>query len=153
MSKDHLRSVIPGLVKTATLSVSLLAGAICPQLGFSQEAPGSEYPPFDKVTEGYTKVESKSPDRGALCKLWTREKDGQVLMELPKDLLTKKYFIALTVSSGDKFAGLQAGDYYVYWRMYNKRLALILPELEIRSNGEPESRSSVKRLFTDTVLL
>ena len=26
--------------------------------------------------EGYTKVDSKSPDRGALCNIWTREKDG-----------------------------------------------------------------------------
>jgi hypothetical protein len=61
MSKDHRRSVMRGLAKSAILSASLLAGAICPDVGFSQEAPGSEYPPFDKVTEGYTKVESKSP--------------------------------------------------------------------------------------------
>jgi len=153
MSRDHYRSMIRGLASRAILGLSLLSGLAGPKVGYAQEAPAAEYPPFDKVIEGYTKVDSKSPDRGALCKLWLREKDGQVLMELPKDFLMKKYFIALTVSSGDKFAGLQAGDYYVYWRMYNKRLALILPELDIRSNGEPESKSSVKRLFTDTVLL
>ena len=152
MSRDHYRSMIRGLASRAILGLSLLSGLAGPKVGYAQEAPAAEYPPFDKVIEGYTKVDSKSPDRGALCKLWLREKDGQVLMELPKDFLMKKYFIALTVSSGDKFAGLQAGDYYVYWRMYNKRLALILPELDIRSNGEPESKSSVKRLFTDTVL-
>lgn len=115
--------------------------------------PAPEYPPFEKVVEGFTKSESKSPDKGALCGVWTREKDGQMLLEIPKDFMMKKYFIALTVSSGDRFAGLQAGDYYVYWRQYNKRLALVLPNLDIRSNGEPESKSSVKRLFTDTVLL
>ena len=153
MSRDHYRSILRGLASRAILGLSLLSGFLAPKAGYCQDAPGAEYPPFDKAIEGYTKVESKSPDRGSLCKLWLREKDGQVLMELPKDYLSKKYFIALTVSSGDKFAGLQAGDYYVYWRMYNKRLALILPELEIRSNGEPESKSSVKRLFTDTVLL
>lgn len=119
----------------------------------AQEAPPPDYPPFEKVIEGYTKVESKSPDGGMLCGVWTREKDGQMLLELPKDFATKKYFIALTISSGDRFAGLQAQDYYVYWRMYNKRLALILPNVDIRSNGEPESKASVKRLFTDTVLL
>lgn len=118
-----------------------------------ESAPAPEYPPMEKVVEGYTKVESKSPDRGTLYNVWTRDKDGQMLLELPKDFASKKYFIALTVSAGDRFAGLQAGDYYVYWRMYNKRLALVLPELQIRSNGEPESKSSVKRLFTDTVLL
>jgi len=152
MKRDLRRSKFRTLARHAVVGLSLMSGLLLPSQADAQEQ-GPEYPPFDKVVEGFTKVESKSPDRGALCKLWTREKDGQVLMELPKDLLTKKYFIALTVSSGDKFAGLQAGDYYVYWRMYNKRLALILPELEIRSNGEPESKSSVKRLFTDTVLL
>lgn len=119
----------------------------------SAQDPTQDYPPFEKVTEGFTKSESKSPDKGALCGVWTREKDGQMLLELPKDFATKKYFIATTISSGDKFAGLQSADYYVYWRQYNKRLALILPNVDIRSNGEPESKSSVKRLFTDTVLL
>lgn len=146
-----------GLV--AALGICVVPGAqICAQ----QESPSTsggpgappEYPPFEKVIEGYTKIESKLPDKSMpLCNVWTREKDGQMLMELPRDFANKKYFIALTVSSGDRFAGLQAGDYYVYWRQYNKRLALILPNVNIRSNGEPESKSSVKRLFTDTVLL
>ncbi|XZE36269.1 zinc-dependent metalloprotease [Pirellulaceae bacterium SH501] len=145
------------------LRYSLLAAGTLPfpaaagSWSFGQEGAVPEYPPFEKVTEGFTKVESKSPDRATspngLCGVWTREKDGQMLLEIPKDFASKKYFIALTVSAGDQFAGLQAGDYYVYWRQYNKRLALVVPNLEIRSNGEPESKSSVKRLFTDTVLL
>lgn len=113
----------------------------------------SEFPPFEKVVEGYQKVESGSPDHQTLGNIWKRDKDGQMLIELPKDFAAKKYFVALTVSSGDRFAGLQAGDYYAYWRVYNKRLALILPNMDIRSNGEEESKASVKRLFTDTVLL
>ena len=111
------------------------------------------YPAHEKIIEGFTKAESRSPDHQSLGNIWTRERDSQMYLELPKDFATKKYFIALTVSSGDQYAGLQAGDYYVYWRMYNKRLALILPNVDIRSSGEPESKSSVKRLFTDQVLL
>ena len=138
------------------LMLAMALAACVPAIGQQAPeptAPAPDYPPIEKVAEGYTKVESKSPDRGSLYNVWVRDKDGQMLLEIPKDFMSKKYFIALTVSSGDRFAGLQAGDYYVYWRMYNKRLALILPELQIRSNGEPESKSSVKRLFTDTVLL
>ncbi len=111
------------------------------------------YPAHEKIVEGYTKAESRSPDKQSLGNIWTRDRDAQMYLEIPKDFATKKYFIALTVSSGDEYAGLQAGDYYVYWRMYNKRLALILPNVEMRSTGEPESKSSVKRLFTDRVLL
>ncbi len=143
--------------RIASIRVLALLGAIglgsLTSRGQAQD-PQPDYPPFDKVVEGYTKLDNKSPKGGPpLCNVWTREKDGQMLMEIPKDYQSKKYFIALTVSSGDTFAGLQSGDYYVYWREYNKRLALILPNTEVRSNGEPESKSSVKRLFTDTVLL
>ncbi len=111
-----------------------------------------QFPPSEKVLEGFTKVESRSPDGQTLGNLYTREKDAQAYIELPKDYATRKYFIALTVSSGDEYAGLQAGDYYVYWRKYDDRLALILPNVDIRSTGEPESKASVKRLFTDRVL-
>ena len=137
MKRDPRRSKFRTLVRHAVVGLSLMSSLLLPSQADAQEQ-GPEYPPFDKVVEGFTKVESKSPDRGALCKLWTREKDGQVLMELPKDFLTKKYFIALTVSSGDKFAGLQSGDYYVYWRLYNKRTAMNLLELEMRTKCSPE---------------
>jgi len=144
--------------KTVIRSLRLIAAigaSFIPWLDVSAQeaAPAPEYPPFEKVTEGFVKIDSKSPDKLSLCGVWTREKDGQMLLELPKDFATKKYFIALTVSSGDRYAGLQSNDFYVYWRQYNKRLALIVPNMGIRSNGEPESKASVKRLFTDTVLL
>jgi hypothetical protein len=135
------------------LWTAFLAGGVAVLTSGLIAAQEPDFPPLDKIVEGYTKVESRSPDKQALCNIWTRDRDGQMFIELPKDLANKKYFIALTVSSGDRFAGLQAGDYYVYWRLYNKRLALVLPNVDIRSNGEPESKASVKRLFTDRVLL
>ena len=142
------------VIRSLTLMAAFGASFIPWQSVSAQEAaPVPEYPPFEKVAEGFVKIDSKSPDKLSLCGVWTREKDGQMLLELPKDFAMKKYFIALTISSGDRFAGLQSKDYYVYWRQYNKRLALVLPNMEIRSNGEPESKASVKRLFTDTVLL
>ncbi|MDA7878022.1 zinc-dependent metalloprotease [bacterium] len=110
--------------------------------------------PFDKVSEGYTKLavnDQKNPK--GLFTLWKKEKDAQLLGELPKNFMGKNYFIALTVSSGDKYAGLQSGDWVVQWRRYGDRLALIAPNLDIRATGDPESKASVKRLFTDRVLL
>ena len=44
----------------------------------------------------------------------------------------KKFFVALTVASGDRYAGLQAGDMYVYWRRIDKRIA-------VHSVGDVES--------------
>lgn len=111
-------------------------------------------PEFSKVSEGYEEIApSDQQDVKGLFKVWKREKDGQVIGELPKNFATKKYFLALTVSSGDKYAGLQSGDWVVQWRKYNDRLALIAPNLTIRATGDDEAKASVKRLFTDQVLL
>tara|TARA_B110000263_G_scaffold243776_1_gene250964 strand:- start:670 stop:3489 length:2820 start_codon:yes stop_codon:yes gene_type:complete len=119
----------------------------------AQEPPKPEFPPHATVLNGYEKVVSTADGARSMYTLWTRSKDGQVYAELPPTFAQKRYFIALTVASGDKYAGLQSGDYYVYWRRYNNKLALIVPDLDTRSNGDPESLSSVNRLFTDTMLL
>ncbi|MEZ6090716.1 MAG: DUF5117 domain-containing protein [Pirellulaceae bacterium] len=114
----------------------------------------AELPPFDKVSEGYSLARriSKQSDK-TLFNVWVRKKDGQMIAELPKNFAGKRYFIALTVGSGDRYAGLQSGDMVVEWRQYDERLALILPNLEYTAKGEAEASASVKRLFTDRVML
>ncbi|QDV24280.1 zinc-dependent metalloprotease [Aureliella helgolandensis] len=116
-------------------------------------AQAADYPPFDKVTEGYKVVEPAGDATQSMYTLYTKEKEGELLLELPKNYASKKYFIGLTVASGQVFAGLQAGDFYVQWREYNNRLALIAPNMSIRSGGDSESKDSVNRLFTGQVLL
>ncbi|WP_407652565.1 zinc-dependent metalloprotease [Aporhodopirellula aestuarii] len=111
-------------------------------------------PEFSKVSEGFEQVavSDQQSDKG-LFNLWKREKDSAVIGELPKNFKGKSYFIALTLSSGDRYAGLQSGDWVVQWRRYDNRLALIAPNLDIRATGDAESKASVKRLFTDRVIL
>ena len=114
----------------------------------------ADLPPFDKVSEGYEKVAVVDPQNPkGLFNLWQRKKDAQLLGEIPKNFAGKSYFIALTVSSGDRYAGLQSGDWVVQWRKYDDRLALIAPNLRVRATGDAEAKASVKRLFTDQVLL
>ncbi len=147
--KMHKTVLVGWLLRLSCFATLIWAS----QIAFGQDAPPPDFPPAEKILEGFTKAESRSPDRQSLGNIYTRDRDSQMYLELPKDFASKKYFVALTVSSGDDYAGLQAGDYYVYWRQYNKRLALVLPNLDIRSTGEPESKASIKRLFTDQVLL
>jgi hypothetical protein len=113
----------------------------------------ADFPSLEKVTEGYEKVVSTADGQASLYTLWVRRKDGQMLAELPRNFAMQKHFIAMTVASGEPYAGLQAGDMYVYWKAYDRRLALIEPNVETRSNGDSESKSSVQRLYTDRVLL
>ncbi|TWU08299.1 zinc-dependent metalloprotease [Stieleria varia] len=140
-------------VLTAALFPFSLAAILLAAISLATPAY-ADLPTFDKVSEGFDAVPvSDQQNRKGLLGLWKREKDAQLLCELPKNVETKTYFIALTVSSGDRYAGLQSGDWVVKWRRYDDRLALIAPNFSIRSTGEPESKASVKRLFTDEVLL
>lgn len=132
-------------------SVAAPAAALLFVLSSSARA---ELPTFEKVSEDYKKVEvSDQQNKVGLFNLWKRDKDSQLLGELPRKYANKSYFIALTVSSGDRYAGLQSGDMVVQWKRYDDRLALIAPNLAIRATGDDESKASVKRLFTDEVLL
>jgi len=117
------------------------------------QRPAPEFPPLEQVLKGYEKVVSTADGARSLYTIWTRAKDSQMLATLPSGYERKKFFIAMTIASGEDFAGLQAGDMYVYWRQYDKRLALIEPNIRIRSTGDQESRSSVERLYTDRVIL
>ncbi len=107
---------------------------------------------YAKVFEGYKKVVSTADGKKSLFTIWQDEENAQMLAELPKDFAKKKFFFALTVSSGERFAGLQYDELYVYWKKFGDRLALIEPNVETRSTGDNESKRSVKRIFTDRVI-
>lgn len=139
------------LFQLRNLALSAVLALAGPGL-MAQEVPQPDYPPADKVLEGYEKVVTKANIK-PMYTLWTRQKDGQMYAELPRGFGQKKYFIATTVASGEDYAGLQAGDIYVYWRQYDKRLALMTPNVSIRADGDREAASSVERLFTDRVIM
>ena len=122
-----------------------------PSTGTPAKKP--DFPPYKQVTDGYEKVVSTMDGKPSFYTIWTRKKDSQMLAELPKAYAGQKHYVALTIAGGETFAGLQVGEMYVYWRRYDKRLALIEPNVATRSTGDPESKASVKRLFTDRVIL
>ena len=138
------------------LALAILAAPIASQ-GGAQEEPKKpekqpEFPTFEEVSKDFEKVVSTA-EGTTFYGLWQRKKDGQMLAELPAGFADKKQFIALTMPTGELFAGLQLGEYYVYWKRFDKRLALIQPNLETRSTGDQESKDSVANHFTDRVIL
>lgn len=139
-------------VPTIALLTSLPVAGV--SLAMAKSVGAADLPEFSKISEGFQKVEisDQQADKG-LFDVWKREKDSAVIAELPKNFKGKSYFVALTLSSGDRYAGLQSGDWVVQWRQYDNRIALVVPNLDIRATGDAESKASVKRLFTDTVLL
>ncbi len=107
---------------------------------------------FKDVSEGYTKV-SSTADGKSFYNLWVKADSGDMLAELPRGYQAQNHFFAMTVAGGQIFAGLQGGDIYTQWKKYDDRLALVEPQLYIRSTGDKESKDSVDMIFTDRVLL
>ncbi len=118
-----------------------------------EKGNGDELPKFEEVSKGFRKVISTADGAASLYTIWVRDKDGQMLAELPRGYERQFHFMAMTVAGGDLWAGLQSGDQYFYWKRYDKRLALISPNLATRTTGDQESRASVENIFTDQVIL
>jgi hypothetical protein len=113
-----------------------------------------DFPPFAEVTKGYEKVISFSEaGKQPLYTLYKKDKDQSLLAELPPGFAGQKHYWAMTVSSGDTWAGLQGGATVAYWRRYDKSVALIQPNFETRSTGDEESKAGVSQQFSDRVLL
>lgn len=135
----------------AAAMIAMVAGTAAPVFAQQGDDEGGKLKPLSEVAKGYEKVAGAKD--GSLYTLWSRQRDGSLLAELPRGWENQKFFIALTMSSGDEYAGLQAGDAYVYWKRIDNRMVLLTPEIETRASEEQEIKSSVKRLFTDRVLL
>ena len=123
---------------------------------YADDVKRPEFPPHEQILKGFDEVASPTKADGTsekpLWKLFTRKKDGQMFAELPGNFASQDYYIALTVASGETYAGLQAGELYVKLKRYDKVLAVIAPNTDVRTT-EKEAKASVERLFTDRVLM
>jgi hypothetical protein len=144
------QQVTVGGFLAATVAGTLFA-IPAPQDGPPPRQPG-DLPPFAEVSKGFERVIS-SQDGQSLFGLYQNKKEEQLLAEFPKGWERMKFFIAATPAGGVIFSGLQGPARYVSWRQYGNRMALIEPQLDVRSNGEQVSRDSVRRIFTDRVIL
>jgi hypothetical protein len=144
-------------------AAGLIAACGLSSFAVAQEKPASEekteekekpeFKPWAEVGKGFEKVVSTADGKGSFYTLWTKAKDGSLLAELPRGFEGQRHFIALTIASGEEYAGLQYGEMYAYWKRIDNRMVLIEPNVDTRSTGDPESKSSVKNLFTDRVVV
>lgn len=119
-------------------------------------APGK----FEDAVKGYEKV-PVAPGQSEFYTLYTREKDAQVLAELPRDFEGKRFYLVATVAAGHPQAGVysiwhdavRVPTKTVYWSKRNDQLMLIEPNLSVRTSGDAESKAGVERVNTDRVVL
>lgn len=134
----------------AATAAAGMAAALMTADGVAQPKP--DFPPHTEVYEGYSPVISTIDQAKPLLSLWTRAKDNQALAAFPPGFEKRRFFIAMTVASGEDYAGLQGPEMYVYFKRHEKRMVMVAENLDTRSTGDPQSKASVARLFTDQVV-
>lgn len=134
-------------------NIAALRAAMAAGGGKASANDDDKLPKFADVSKGFRKVVSTADGSRSLYNIWVRDKDGQMLAELPAGYERQFHFMAMTVAGGDLWAGLQGGDRYFKWKRFDKRLAMIEPNLGTRTTGDQESKASVDNIFTDRVLL
>lgn len=120
-----------------------------------------DLPPFEKVSEGYEKVVSTADGSRSLYTVYRNEKENQLLAVLPGNYASQKFFVIATVAGGDAQMGVYSIWHnrvgspakYLYWKRYGDDLALMEPNLSVRSSGDRENRDSTGRIYTDRVVL
>ncbi len=120
-----------------------------------------ELPPFAKVSEGYSKVVSTADGKASMYGVYHNKKDHQLLASLPGNYASQKFFVVATVAGGDPQMGVYSIWHnrvgspakYLYWKKYGDQLALMEPNLSVRSSGDKENRDSTNRIYTDRVVL
>ncbi|HZW11017.1 MAG TPA: zinc-dependent metalloprotease [Phycisphaerales bacterium] len=144
----HRTGSVLALALLATVGLPAAVATAQPQANKAEE-----FPAFDKVTEGLEKVVSTADGAAPLYDLYKNEKTGKLLAVLPQNFEEQLLMICCTVSGGDSQAGVMGPTYYAKWRRYDKQLALVMPNLEVRTDGDKQAQDSIKQLFTGTVLV
>ena len=123
-------------------------------------AAGAAEVPFKKIVEGYEKVSVLAGEK-SFYSLYTRDKEAQILAELPKNFEGQKFYLVATVSAGHPQAGVYSIWHNavgvpaktVYWSKRGDQLMLIEPNMAVRTSGDAQSKAGVERVNTDRVIL
>jgi Met-zincin/Domain of unknown function (DUF5117) len=122
-------------------------------LAFSGAAATAGGAPFDQVTKDLTRVVSVADGAAPFYELYTDKENGKLIAAFPKSYEKQTIMIACTVSGGDEQAGVMGPTHYAKWQKIGNQLALVAPNLNVRTAQDKQAKDSVKDLYTGRVLL
>jgi len=137
----------------ALVAVAGTTSVAIAQNGEAAAAKKPDYPPFDKVSKDLTKVVSTTDGSSGLYDLYKDDKTGKLLAVLNAGYEKQLMMISCTISGGDPQAGVMGPTHYVKWEKIGKQLALVAPNLGVRTSGDKQAKDSVEQLYTGRVIL
>lgn len=151
-SRPHLAPFLALATAVALAPAGATQAPETPEASKPRPKP-EEFPAFDTVVEGLAKVVSTLDGAPALYELYADKKTGRLVAVLPAAFETQELMIACTITSGDPEAGVMGPTHYGHWRRIGKQLAFVVPNVNVRSEGDERSRAAVSNLYSDSVLL
>ena len=121
-----------------------------PPNGKKKDKP--DYPPFDDVIKDMEKVVSTTDGSQPLIEMYKDEETGKLLGALPSKYATDLYMVASTISGGDPNAGVMGPTHFIKWKKIDKQIAIIEPNLTVRTDGDKQAKDSVQELYKGRVL-
>ena len=117
----------------------------------AEEKP--EFPPFETVIKGFTKVSSADPTEDqTFLTLWYNDKDDRLLAEIPNAVLGTDFLMATSVSGGSQFTGFQWGTRMIHWERMGKKLLLVQPDVRYEEGTDSTLKDVIKRSFTSQII-
>jgi len=109
--------------------------------------------PFDQITKDLSKVVTIVDGTAPFYELYTDKANGKLLAALPRGYDKQTVMIACTVSGGDEQAGVMGPTHYAKWQKIGDQLALVAPNLNVRTDQDKQAKDSIKDLYTGRVIL
>ncbi|MFG0328886.1 MAG: zinc-dependent metalloprotease [Phycisphaerales bacterium] len=135
------------------ITQTLIAASAGAALFAATDAGARDFPPFEEVSKDYRKVISTADGAPSMYTIYRQDDKNQLLAELPRNFAGQKIFVASSISGGSYFTGWQWNQVYCYWRQVNDQLVLMEPELQYQARGQEQIEQSVKRTYSDRVIL
>lgn len=141
---------VPALAALLASSAPAQGPAPAPE---APRAKPDEFPSFESVVEGLTKVVSTADGSAPLYELHADKKTGRLVAVLPAGFEKQELMIACTITGGDPEAGVMGPTHYGKWRRIGKSLAFVVPNVNVRSEGDERAQAAVASLYGDTLLV
>jgi hypothetical protein len=112
---------------------------------FAQEKP-KEFPDFAEiVTNEFQKYEG-------YYNIYHNAAKEEGYLEIPGGALEQDFLVATTITGGTVFTGFQWSDDLLYWKRFDKKLALLRRQINYRADAGTPVGNSVARTYTDTLV-
>ena len=122
-------------------------------LAFAGTLTSATDAPFEQVTKDLTKVVSIADGTSPFYELYTDKENGKLLAAFSHGYDKQTIMISCTVSGGDEQSGVMGPTHYAKWQKIGDQLALVAPNLNVRTDQDTQAKDSIKDLYTGRVIL